>query len=81
MEAHHLIPVCFQKDIWDKYKVNIDCVENLVSLCPTCHKAIHYGTKEVQRKMITDLYARCVPKYKAIGLDITLEEIFRLYKI
>ena len=81
MEAHHLIPVCFQKDIWDKYKVNIDCVENLVSLCPTCHKAIHYGTKEVQRKMITDLYARCLPKYKAIALNITLEEIFKLYKI
>ncbi|MBE7061014.1 MAG: HNH endonuclease [Clostridiales bacterium] len=81
MEAHHLIPVCFQKEVWDKYHINIDCVENLVSLCPTCHKAIHYGTKEVQRKMITELFTRCAPKYKAIGLNITLEEIFKFYKI
>ena len=81
MEAHHLIPVCFQKEVWDKYHINIDCVENLVSLCPTCHKAIHYGTKEVQRKMISELFARCAPKYKAIGLNITLEEIFIFYKI
>ncbi|MGN0783977.1 MAG: HNH endonuclease [Christensenellales bacterium] len=81
MEAHHLIPVCFQKEIWEKYRINIDCVENLVSLCPTCHKAIHYGTKEVQRKMISELFNRCAPKYKAIGLDITLEEIFKFYKI
>lgn len=81
MEAHHLIPVCFQKEVWDKYHINIDCVENLVSLCPTCHKAIHYGTKEVQRKMISELFARCAPKYKAIGLNITLDEIFKFYKI
>ena len=81
MEAHHLIPVCFQKEVWDKYHINIDCVENLVSLCPTCHKAIHYGTKEVQRKMITELFTHCAPKYKAIGLNITLEEIFKFYKI
>ena len=81
MEAHHLIPVCFQKEVWDKYHINIDCVENLVSLCPTCHKAIHYGTKEVQRKMISELFARCAPKYKAIGLNITLEEIFKFYKV
>lgn len=81
MEAHHLIPVCFQKEVWDNYHINIDCVENLVSLCPTCHKAIHYGTKEVQRKMISELYLRCAPKYKSIGLNITLEEIFKFYKI
>lgn len=81
MEAHHLIPVCFQKDVWDKYHINIDCVENLVSLCPTCHKAIHYGTKDVQKKMIGDLFSRCAPKYKAIGLNITLEEILKFYKV
>lgn len=81
MEAHHLIPVCFQKEIWDKYHINIDCLENLVALCPTCHKAIHYGTKEIQKQMIANLYKHCEPKYKAIGLDISLEEIYRFYKI
>ena len=67
--------------MWEKYHVNIDCVENLVSLCPTCHKAIHYGTKKVQRAMITALFAKCAPRYKAIGFNITLEEIFKLYKV
>mgnify|MGYP004666173027 CR=1 FL=1 len=81
MEAHHLIPVCFQKEVWDKYHINIDCVENLVSLCPTCHKAIHYGTKEVQRNMIRELFSRCAPKYKAIGLNITIEEIYKFYRV
>lgn len=81
MEAHHLIPVCFQQEIWDKYGVNIDCVENLVSLCPTCHKAFHYGSNEVKSALIEDLYKTCAPKYNAIGLNISLEEIKNLYKI
>lgn len=81
MEAHHLVPVCFQQEIWDKYCINIDCVENIVSLCPTCHKAIHYGTKEVQEKMIEDLYTKSQPRYKSIGFSITLEEVKLFYKI
>lgn len=81
MEAHHLIPVCFQKMIWEKYHVNIDCVENLLSLCPTCHKAFHYGSNDVKIKMIETAYKICAPKYHAIGLDITLDEIKKLYKI
>ena len=81
MEAHHLIPVCFQKEIWDKYGVNIDCVENLVSLCPTCHKAFHYGSNEVKAALIEKLYTKCAPKFYAIGLNISLEEIKKLYKV
>ena len=81
MEAHHLIPVRYQKEIWEKYHVNIDCVENLVSLCPTCHKAFHFGTNEVKDKMIEEIYKICAPKYHAIGLNITKEEIKKLYNL
>jgi 5-methylcytosine-specific restriction protein A len=81
MEAHHLIPVCCQNEIWEKYGVNIDCTENLISLCPTCHRAIHYGTSETQIKIITRLYAQCKIKFKKIGLDIEIEDILKLYKI
>lgn len=81
MEAHHLIPVCFQQEIWDKYHINIDCIENLVSLCPICHKAFHYGTKEVKTKIITELYEKILPKYKSINFNITLDEIMNLYNI
>lgn len=81
MEAHHLIPVCFQKDMWEKYQVNIDCVENLVSLCPTCHKAFHFGSNQVKSEMIDYMYRICAPKYNAIGLNISVEEIKELYNI
>ena len=81
MEAHHLIPVANQEAVWNKYHKNIDCVENLVSLCPNCHKAFHYGTKEVKARMIETLFNAISHKYRAIGLNIPLEEIKKIYGV
>ena len=49
MEAHHLIPMSKAKDIYEKQNINVDCVENLVSLCPNCHRATHYGSNRVKK--------------------------------
>ena len=81
MEAHHLVPVMFQQEIWDKYGINVDCVENIASLCPTCHRAFHNGTKEVKKKMIEGIYERLLPRYKSIDFNITVEEIEKLYNV
>ncbi len=81
MEAHHLIPVANQDAIWNTYHKNIDCVENLVSLCPNCHKAFHYGTREVKSYMIETLFNAISHKYRAIGLNISLDEIKRIYGV
>ena len=33
----------------NKFKKNIDCIENIVCLCPTCHRRIHFGSDEEKR--------------------------------
>src|SRR5690606_5755255 len=40
MEGHHFIPLTYNnaKDYWHRFGRNIDCVENIVSLCPNCHR-------------------------------------------
>lgn len=81
MEAHHLVPVKYQQKIWQKYNINVDCVENIVSLCPTCHRAFHNGTKEVKAQLIENIYNQIVPRYNSIGFEITLDEIKKLYKL
>lgn len=81
MEAHHFIPIAFQKAMWDKYHINIDCVENLVSLCPTCHKAFHYGTADVKSEYVEMLFKQVEYKYKAINFNIPLAEIKQCYGI
>lgn len=42
-EAHHFIPMKFQSQ-YEEF--NLDRVENIVSLCPICHNAIHYGNAQ-----------------------------------
>lgn len=81
MEAHHLVPVKAQQEIWEKYWINVDCVENIVSLCPTCHRAFHNWTEKVKKEMIINLYNHLLPRYKHIWFKITEEEIEKLYWI
>lgn len=81
MEAHHLIPMTKQKIIWDKYNVNIDCVENIVSLCPNCHRTIHLAKKSEREHMIKKLYEYRKKEFKKIKLHIKIEDILMFYKI
>lgn len=81
MEAHHLIPMAYQVKIWGEYQKNIDCLENLVSLCPICHKAFHYGTDEVKSRIIEDLYEKIKYKYRAIHFNISVKEIKQCYGV
>ena len=39
MEAHHLIPMEFQRQFID----SIDIEENIICLCSRCHNKLHYG--------------------------------------
>lgn len=79
MEGHHLIPVGFQIDIWNKYGVNVDCVENIVSLCPNCHRAIHYGNDLIKSELINKLFNARKSIYRKIGINISLDEIKKMY--
>ena len=81
MEAHHLVPVCEQKNIWDLYHINVDCLENLVSLCPNCHRAFHNGNKETKKAIIKKIYEKNIGRYRSIGFNISLDEIYKLYKV
>lgn len=83
MEGHHLIP-CTAANAsyyWDKYGVNIDCVENIVCLCPTCHRQIHYVAPEVRLSLLKDLYTKQEERLKSIGIDIDFKTLKALYAL
>ena len=81
MEGHHLIPCTYSNAeyYWSNFKRNIDCVENIVCLCPTCHRRIHFGSKEEEGAIIKSLYKKQISSLKAIGLNISIEELLSLY--
>ena len=48
VEAHHIIPVALN----DSFDEELDCEENVIALCPNCHKAIHYAVDEHKEDLL-----------------------------
>ena len=84
-EIHHL----FQQHICKENDEFFDAVndeKNLIFLCPTCHKKIHYGQKDVVRKMLATLYNREKKFYDSyfanyLGSMDVLEWLYKIYKV
>lgn len=75
MEAHHLIPMAAQKD----FDINIDRVENIISICPICHSAIHLGDDATRLELLKKLYDIKEIELKNVGLNISFGELFSKY--
>lgn len=75
MEAHHLIPMHAQKD----FSINLDRIENIVSICPNCHSAIHLGNDAVRLEYLKTLYDLKIKELMKVGLNISFGELFTKY--
>jgi hypothetical protein len=75
MEAHHLIPMHAQKD----FSCNLDRIENIVSICPNCHSAIHLGNDAVRLEHLKKLYDDKIQDLIKVGLNISFGELFTKY--
>lgn len=78
-EAHHLIPMQFQQQYWDEQHRNIDCVENITSLCPNCHRGVHHGTFDEKNRILKVLFDKKISEIKAIGIDLSKEQLIEMY--
>ena len=80
MEAHHLIPCTVSNSQRFQKKSKLDREENIVCICPNCHRAIHYGNVEIQEKYLRILYNKQKDKLDGVGLKLSFEELLNLYK-
>lgn len=82
MEGHQLIPCTPSNSqyFWEKYCVNIDCIENIVSLCPNCHRRIHFGSSKEKREVIETLYELKKAVLEDAGIIIGIEDLMKLYQ-
>lgn len=76
MEAHHLIPMSAQ----DLFEHSIDFPDNMISLCPTCHRRIHLAKKIDRIQMIKHFYNLRKDRYAKHGIDINLKELLNFYE-
>lgn len=52
VEMHHIIPLSHQ----DNFDYSIDVPENIVPLCPNCHRKIHNSDDNSKNEMLKNLY-------------------------
>jgi 5-methylcytosine-specific restriction protein A len=75
MEAHHLVPISLQAD----YLNDLDRLENIKSLCPSCHRAIHHAKDIEKERLVEILFRTSRDSIESIGIEITLSSLKEVY--
>src|SRR5699024_5398006 len=75
VEAHHIIPISTQA----LFNYSIDCVPNIASLCPVCHRQIHFGYKSDKKRLLEILWDKKQEDILKAGIDIKLKEVVEMY--
>lgn len=81
VEGHHLIPMNRQELYWKDYKINLDVVFNIVSLCPNCHTQVHNGSRGAKLQILSELFVRNEKNLKSVDKTITLSKLVSFYNI
>ncbi|PLR31220.1 MrcB family domain-containing protein [Chimaeribacter arupi] len=75
VEAHHLIPISKQ----GKFKFSIDITENIVSLCPTCHRLLHHGLPSDKKPVLQKLYEDRQKSLELRAITVSMDELLDFY--
>ncbi len=77
MEAHHLVPMGKQ----GAFEYDIDVPENIMSLCPNCHKKIHLSEDIAKGDILKKAYDMKRNHLLERGVDIDSKTLFEIYNI
>jgi len=76
MEAHHLIPMEFQ----GRFEYSLDVPENVLCLCPTCHRIFHNAEKWYKALRISLFYDKRVAQLEERAIITDLSTIIGFYE-
>lgn len=74
MEGHHALPMRFQ----DKFTSSLDVYANVVCLCPTCHRLLHYGIYSEKKSVIDKIYYDRADRLAVSGIKVGKSEFEKL---
>lgn len=77
VELHHLIPREFSND----FEKSIEQIENYVSLCPRCHRFIHFAVDRERKAALHNLYLKRIGGLKLKGINIEESQLKNYYRI
>ncbi len=70
MEGHHALPMKFQ----DKFSNSLDVYANIVCLCPTCHRLLHYGIVSEKKGSVDKIYYDRADRLANSGIRLSKDE-------
>lgn len=73
MEGHHSIPLNKQ----DNFNNSLDVYANIISLCPICHRLLHYGTCDEKIKILKKIYCLRSDRLYNCGLKVSQDEFVK----
>jgi len=74
IEAHHLIPISLQNEFGSP----LDTVDNVFSLCPYCHRAVHHAEENTARDILETLASR---REVLDSFDLCVPDLFSIYAV
>lgn len=75
VEAHHLIPISQQSH----FHFSLDVVANVVSLCATCHRLLHYGSPQIKRGILKSLLNRRKSRLLSKSIEVNFADFLNFY--
>jgi 5-methylcytosine-specific restriction protein A len=76
MEAHHLVPMEFQGE----FTYSLDVPENIVSLCPNCHRKIHLSKGAEKEVLISKLFNQRAYLLRSRGITVSSTKMCSFYE-
>jgi len=77
MEAHHLIPMSKQ----DEFDCNIDVPENVLCLCPNCHRKIHLAEDVSKKEILKQAFEKRKQQLPQREIFIGFDALLNIYDI
>lgn len=77
IEAHHLIPMGAQ----DYFENTLDFADNIVCLCPNCHRKIHHAMDGEKKEAVSKLFTKRENRYNKYGVYVDLKKLLSFYEI
>lgn len=74
MEGHHAVPMKVQ----GKFQVSLDVYANIVCLCPTCHRLLHYGELKRKKEALEQIYIERDDRLQNSGILLTKDEFISI---
>lgn len=74
MEGHHIIPLKHQ----DKFNKSLDVYANIISVCPNCHRQLHYGNDTDRRDVLGKIYQQRCNRLAASGINLEKDKFMEL---